>query len=302
MTRAAFIAAEVVTREPPWKWTTDEWLGFGLRVAIALAVGLLVTVIGRRYVRHARRQAKEAGDEPSARKLRRQVTIVSLAATTAIVIVWFVVLVSILTWTGVSIGPLIASAGIAGVALGFGAQTLVRDTISGTFILLEGQFDVGDTVDLATEGGPVSGTIEGLTLRITSVRQFDGTLSIVPNGSIQITSNKTRGWGRAIVDVRVAVGEDPERVRTVLEDLFEELVQQEPFVSGLRADPQILGVTQTTDAAQVIPVVAETQPNQRYKLERLLRERINARIVEKGLRVPPTGAVAAPMRPTDEEP
>ncbi len=134
------------------------------------------------------------------------------------------------------------------------------------------------------------------------MRQFDGTLSIVPNGSIQITSNKTRGWGRAIVDVRVAVGEDPERVRTVLEDLFEELVQQEPFVSGLRADPQILGVTQTTDAAQVIRVVAETQPNQRYKLERLLRERINARIVEKGLRVPPTGAVAAPMRPTDEEP
>src|SRR4029077_12131814 len=103
-------------------------------------------------------------------KLRRQVTVASLAATTAIVIVWFVVLCSILTWMGVSIGALIASAGIAGVALGFGAQTLVRDTISGIFILLEGQFDVGDTVDLATEGGPVSGTIEGLTLRITSVR------------------------------------------------------------------------------------------------------------------------------------
>ncbi len=103
---------------PPWKWTTDEWLGFGLRIAIALVIGLLVTVIARRYVRHARRQAKEAGDEPSARKLRRQVTVASLAATTAIVIVWFVVLCSILTWMGVSIGALIASAGIAGVALG----------------------------------------------------------------------------------------------------------------------------------------------------------------------------------------
>ena len=292
----------ILAAVPPWKWTTDEWLAFGLRTAIALVIGLLVTVIARRYVRHARRQAKEAGDEPSARKLRRQVTVASLAATTAIVIVWFVVLCSILTWMGVSIGALIASAGIAGIALGFGAQTLVRDTISGIFILLEGQFDVGDTVDLATEGGPVSGTIEGLTLRITSVRQFDGTLSIVPNGSIQITSNKTRGWGRAIVDVRVAVGEDPERVRTVLEDLFTELVQQEPFLSGLRADPQILGVIQTTDAAQVIRAVAETQPNQRYALERLLRERINTRIAEQGIRVPPTGTIPAPMRPTDEEP
>src|SRR4029077_11818674 len=126
-----------------------------------------------------------SGDDIEGRRARRAVTVVSLGATTLTVIVWFTVLITMLAWLGGSIGPLLASAGIAGVALGFGAQTLVRDTISGLFIFMEGQFDVGDAVDLQSEGGPVSGTVEGLTLRVTSVRQFDGTLSIVPNGSIQ---------------------------------------------------------------------------------------------------------------------
>ena len=281
-------------------WTGDEWLGFALKTSILLAIALAVSVIGRRYLRRARRRANAAGDEPAGRKLRRTATVVSLIVTTVAVIVWFTAVLSILSWLGVSIGPLLASAGIAGVALGFGAQTLVRDTISGLFILLEGQFDVGDTVDLETEGGRVSGTVEGLTLRITSVRQFDGTLSVVPNGAIWVTSNKTRGWGRAIVDLRVALGEDPEKVRARLEELFAELAEEEPFASGLRTEPQVLGVTQTTDTAQVIRVVAETQPAQRYQIERRLRERISAAVTRSGIRVPPV-PMGAP-RPVDEEP
>ncbi len=275
-------------------WTGRDWLAFGLRDAIAIAVALAVSVIGRRYARRTRRRANASGDDVEGRKLRRTATVVSLVVATVAVIVWFTVLLSILAWLGVSIGPLLASAGIAGVALGFGAQTLVRDTISGLFILLEGQFDVGDAVDLETEGGRVSGTVEGLTLRVTSVRQFDGTLSVVPNGAIQVTSNKTRGWGRAIVDVRVAIGEDPERVREALQSLFDELVEREPFASGLRKEPQVLGVTQTTDAAQVIRVVAETRPNQRYDIERRLRERISATISERGIKVPAVPVAPAP--------
>jgi moderate conductance mechanosensitive channel len=277
-----------VTGEPDGRFRTGEWWAwFGIRFGIAVAVGLLVSLIARRSSRLARRKAKGAGDGADGRALRRRSTVVSLVAATAVVIVWFIILLYTLLWLGLDVGPLIASAGILGVALGFGAQTLVRDTISGLFILLEGQFDVGDAVDLQTEAGLVTGTIEGLTLRITSVRQFDGTLSIVPNGSIQVTSNKTRGWGRAIVDVRVAIGEDPERLRTVLMELFDRLVHQEPFATGLRKEPQILGVTQTTDTAQVIRVVAETQPSQRFEIERLLRERILAAITEQGIRVPP---------------
>ena len=169
------------------------------------------------------------------------------------------------------------------MALGFGAQTLVKDTLAGLFIALEGQFDVGDVIDLQTEGGPVSGTVEGLTLRITSVRQYDGTLSIVPNGEIQVTSNKTRGWGRAIVDVRVALSEDPDRVRDVLEGLLHELAEEEPLQSWLREAPTVLGIVQLTDIAQVVRLVAQTTPGNRLDAERFLRERVTARITEQGI-------------------
>jgi small-conductance mechanosensitive channel len=274
------------------RWSGDWWLALGLRVGIALVIALLVTVVGRRYVHRARRRAAGSGDDVEGRRRRRTVTVVSLVAATLTVVVWFTILLSILSWLGVSIGPLLASAGIAGVALGFGAQTLVRDTISGLFIFLEGQFDVGDLVDLQTVGGAVSGTVEALTLRVTSIRQFDGTLSIVPNGSINITSNKTRGWGRAIVDIRVGLAEDADHVREVLQELFDRLVQEEPFEHALRKEPQVLGVTGTTDIAQVIRVVAETQPSDRAVVERLLRERITSTIAEKGIRVPPLPATS----------
>ena len=238
-------------------------------------------------MRRYRRRAKETGDDVEGRRRRRLTTVVGLAGGIVVVLAWLMVGLTILRGFNVSLGPLVVSAGIAGVALGFGAQTLVRDTISGLFIVLERQYDIGDVVDLESDGGLVSGTVEGLSLRITSVRQFDGTLSIVPNGAVHVVRNKTRGWGRAIVDVRVAVAEDAGRVRVVLEELLEQLSSEEPFETALRKNPEVLGVVQVTDAAQVIRVAAETEPSRRWEIERELRERITARIAERGIRVPP---------------
>lgn len=280
----------IVLADSSVRFSKDWWFLFALKTVIALLVAVLITLVGRRYTRHVRKVAKSAGDDSEGRKLRRTGTVVGLITATVSVVMWFVIVVVILSWMDVKFGPLLASAGIVGVALGFGAQTLVKDTLAGLFIALEGQFDVGDVVDLSTDGGLVSGSVEDLTLRITSVRQFDGTLSIVPNGSIHITSNKTRGWGRAIVDIRVALGEDPDRIRKLLEELFAELATQPPFDEGLRKEPQILGVTQTTDTALVIRVAAETQPTRRYEVERALREQISSRIAAKGIRVPPVVA------------
>ena len=257
----------------------------------------MVSLVVGRYVRRYRRRAKETGDDTEGRRRRRLTTVVSLAGGIVVVIAWLMVGLTILRGFNVSLGPLVLSAGIAGVALGIGAQTLVRDMISGLFIVLERQYDIGDVVDLETDGGLVSGTVEALSLRITSVRQFDGTLSIVPNGAVHVVRNKTRGWGRAIVDVRVAVTEDAGRVRVVLEELLEELSSEEPFESGLRKNPEVLGVVQVTDAAQVIRVVAETEPSRRWAIERELRERITARIAERGIHVPPV-----PMQSRGSEP
>ena len=279
------------------KFSAEWWrdVAFGTGVAVAMAV--VVTVATKLWSRRAGRKAAEAEKDPAtARPARRRATVIGLIAGTVQIVAWVTVLLVLMSEMGVPLGPLFASAGVLGVALGFGAQTVVKDTLAGLFIALEGQFDVGDVLDLQTEGGPVTGTVEGLTLRVTIVRQYDGTLSTVPNGSIQVTSNKTRGWGRAIVDVRVALTEDPERVRTVLDALFAQMAGEEPLKDWLRDPPKVLGVTQLTDTAQVIRAVADTLPNHRLEAERTLRARVTTCITENGIAVPPIAG--APPTPT----
>ena len=278
------------------RYSSEWWRDLGIKLGLSLVVALVVTALLRAWVRRTEQRAKDFADDSMEGPRRRRIaTIAGLVSATLQVIVWIMIGFYVLAAFGVPLGPLFASAGIAGVALGFGAQTLVKDTLAGLFIALEGQFDVGDVIELQSEGGPVNGTIEGLTLRITSVRQYDGTLSIVPNGSILVTSNKTRGWGRAIVDVRVALDEDPDRVRQVLDELLRELADDEPLRSWLREAPSVLGVVQLTDIAQVERVVAQTTPGNRLEAERFMRERITARITEQGIKVPPVvGAMGSP--------
>jgi moderate conductance mechanosensitive channel len=271
------------------EWFRDVAIGTGIALALALAI----TIASRMWAHRAQAKANAAEEgHGTGRVLRRRATVIGLIAGTLQIVSWTTLLLVVMAELGVPLGPLFASAGIAGVALGFGAQTVVKDTLAGLFIAMEGQFDVGDVLDLQTEGGLVTGAVEGLTLRVTTVRQFDGTLSTIPNGSIQITSNKTRGWGRAIIDVRVALTEDPERVRQVLEALFDSMKEQEPLKGWLREPPTVLGVTQLTDTAQVIRAVAETLPNHRLEVERMLRARVAAAITESGIRVPPVAGVA----------
>ena len=196
------------------------------RSALILIVAVVVNVLARRYVHRLEHRADELADGTEREKLRqarRRATVAKLLLSTFQLVVWTVVVLVILTSIGVNLGPLLATAGIAGVALGFGAQTIVRDTLSGFFILAENQYDVGDSVELQTSANPVAGTVEALTLRITTIRAFDGTLNIVPNGNILVTSNKTRGWGRAIVDLRLPYDQDVDKVRDILTELFDEL-------------------------------------------------------------------------------
>jgi len=274
---------------------SDDWFAaYGWELAVTLVIAVAFTFVSRRWVRRYRRRAKAGGDDAEGRRRRRVATVVGLFSGVIVVIIWLVFLLTLLKDLGVDITPLIASAGIAGIALGFGAQALVRDTISGLFIFLEGQFDVGDIVDLTTSADTVSGTVEALNIRTTSVRQYDGSLSTVPNGLIEVSNNRTRGWGRAVVDVRVALDEEPDRVREALEELFDEIREQPPLGEWLRQPPQVLGVTQLTDTAQVIRVAAETMPSHRVDTERLLRAKILARLGERGVRTPPVVAGMPP--------
>jgi small conductance mechanosensitive channel len=176
------------------------------------------------------------------------------------------------------------------VALGFGAQSIVKDTLTGFFILLENQFGVADTVEIRTPANPILGRVEWLTLRATALRAYDGTLHIVPNGNIVLVSNKSRGWARAIVDTHIAYGQDPEEVRGVLDELFDEFRDELRKDAEMKAwvmdGPSVLGVETTNDRDVVIRVVAETRPARKIEVERLLRARITQRLAERGIRAP----------------
>jgi small conductance mechanosensitive channel len=277
------------------RFSTEWWLTVGVSLGLILLVAVVVNVLARRYVRRLENRAAELAEGTEREKLRqarRRATVSKLLLSTFQIVVWSVVVMIILTSLGVNLGPLLATAGIAGVALGFGAQTIVRDTLSGFFILAENQFDVGDTVELQTSADPVAGTVEALTLRITMVRAFDGTLNIVPNGNILVTSNKTRGWGRAIVDLRLPYDQDVDQVREILNELFDEIRAVPPFEGALREGPDVLGIVQLTDAAEILRVVAETIPSKRWEIERVLREQMTNRLTQRGVAAPPIPAIA----------
>jgi len=263
-------------------WFDDH----GVTIIAILLVAIAVTVVTRVFVRRFRRKLE--GHDVSLTQelnLQRAATLTHALSTAVVVLIWTMAVLVILGNLNVPLGPLLASAGVAGVALGFGAQSLVRDTLSGFFILLENQFGVGDVVELQTTAGAVTGKVEGLTLRVTSLRAFDGTIHVVPNGNIQIVSNKSRGWARAIVDVRVGFTEDVDKMRGILEELFDELKKEEQLKEWLYEGPSVLGV-ERADYGLVVRVVADTRPSRRFDVERQLRERIARRLADHEIVVP----------------
>ena len=275
----------------------DYWFDeHGVSVISILVAAVVVTAVVSFVIRRFRRRLEGSPSLTQELNLQRIATLTGAVSTTGIVVIWVVAILLLLGELNVPLGPFFASAGVAGVALGFGAQAIVRDTLSGFFILLENQFGVGDVLTLQTTAGPVDGKVESLTFRVTTLRAFDGALHTVPNGNIQVVSNKSRGWARAIVDVRVAYGEDVERVREVLDDLFEEVRTDATLRDWIREGPSVLGIETLSDYAQVVRVVADTRPSKRFDVERALRERMARKLAAEGIQVPvpPTITPGAP--------
>jgi moderate conductance mechanosensitive channel len=185
---------------------------------------------------------------------------------------------------GLPIGPLIASAGIVGVALGFGAQSLVKDFLSGIFLILEDQYGVGDLVD--TGMGTV-GTIEAVGLRVTRLRDGSGVVWYVRNGEILQVGNHSQGWSTAIVDVLVAYTEDIPRVQQLIGETAEAMAEEDGWKEKILEPPTVAGVESVTGTAVTIRVVVKCSPNEHLGVQRELRERIKAAFDREGVRVPP---------------
>lgn len=264
-----------------------EWLrAHGIPIAVIVGVSLLIFVMAKLAVRRMRRRLEGVESLTQELDIQRTATLTEVLSYLIRVVVWTVASLMVLGQLGINLGPLLAGAGIVGVALGFGAQNLVKDFLAGFFILLENQFGVGDQVTINVPGKEVAGKVEALDLRTTEVRSFDGTLNTIPNGNIIVVGNRSKGWARAIVDVGVAYDEDVDRVRGILEDLFQELRHDDGFKDAFFEGPKVLGVEQIGDKDFVLRVIAETRPSRRPGLESELRVLIKRRFDERGVRVP----------------
>jgi small conductance mechanosensitive channel len=214
--------------------------------------------------------------------LKRSETLSSVFVGAAVSLIYVLSLVMVLTELTVQIGPVLAGFGIAGIAVGFGAQYLVRDLIAGVFILAENQYRTGDVVTLAG----ISGLVESINLRRTVLRDLDGQAHVIPNGEITVASNKTKYWSRVNLDVGVAYKEDVDRVIRVLNDIGEEIAADPYYGLMLITPPQVLRLNSLDDSAVTFKMLGDCKPMKQWEIMGELRRRIKNRLDAEGIEIP----------------
>lgn len=297
------LANSLLAALPPewqnWRAEAAEWFhrnGVKLLGIILLAL-LLVQVLKsatRRLARFSERQKLPQGMR--AQQLR---TLATVIYSVGLFVIVFLTLMQVLPIFGIDMKPLLASAGIAGLAIGFGAQTLVKDVINGFFILLENQYDVGDMVRL----GPVKGTVEEMTLRRTVLRDADGSVHIVPNSEIKIVTNMTRDWTQVALHIPVAYSEPSEKVMRVLKEAAEELRNDREIAADIVAEPEVPGIERVSAGEVDYLLLVKTQPGAQYRVSRALRRKVKECFERNQIQVPgPTKVyVAGPEQRGQEE-
>ncbi len=271
-----------------------------LRIIVILVVAWILVHISRRLVnrmvRHMRGGVEklsrlpagvtfvDTGPMPEARRAQRAETIGAVVRSVVAIVIWSVALLTVLSELGVNLAPLLAGAGIAGLALGFGAQSLVRDFLTGLFMLLENQYGVGDVIDV----GLATGTVEGVSLRTTRLRDSDGVVWHVPNGEVHRVGNKSQQWSRAIVDVAIAYNADLERATEVIHQVAQDMMSDEHLGSIVLDEPSVLGVEALAPERVVLRVEARTRPQEQGRIARQLRARMKAALDAAGIAAPPS--------------
>jgi moderate conductance mechanosensitive channel len=273
--------------------------GKALSIAVIVVVALIVNRLLRRAVKRTlrglqhggiqerlgavRRATPDALLETGQMSLRAEQRIEALASVLRSVMsftVMAVAAVMILGELGVELGPLIAGAGIIGVALGFGSQSLVRDFLSGIFILVEDQFGIGDIVNL---DGTTSGVVEAVSLRTTRLRAVDGTVWHVPNGEIRRVGNMSQHWSRALLDIEVAYATDLGRAQDVIREVAHAVWDEDNHVLE---EPEVWGVEALGANGIIIRLVVKTTPSEQYRVSRTLRERLKVAFDAEGIEIP----------------
>lgn len=198
------------------------------------------------------------------------------------ILIYIIAGTMVLRELGLDIGPILAGVGVVGLAVGFGAQTLIKDMITGFFILLENQFRVGDTVQV----GDITGNVEKMTLRATFLRDLNGTLHVIPNGEIRTLANQTKDWSRAVVNVGVSYDTDLDQALQVLQDVGRDLREDAAFARLVLEDPVAIGPLEFGDSAITVRLMVKTGPGQQWRVARELRRRIKEAFDREDIEIP----------------
>lgn len=269
-----------------WLLTMSATVGFAsLRIILVLAIGYVAI----RFVRLGLRQlervmivASDKKDQESGTASKRAATLTGILRTIALSGIWAIIIIESLQLVGLDIAPILAGAGILGLAVGFGAQNLVRDLISGFFIILEDQVRLGDVAVINGTGGAV----ETITFRTISLRDFSGVVHIFPNGGITTLSNMTKDWSAFVLDMGVAYREDTDRVVEVMRAVGEELREDQELGSLIIEPIEIVGIENFADSAVTIRARIKTKPAEQWKIGREYRRRLKKAFDAQQIEIP----------------
>jgi len=261
-----------------WAGDTQEFIRTKLpHLLVVAAIAFILSRILRSITYRMTRVAEQHAVGPA--RIGQVKTLAGVIRTTGLAIIGLIAGMQILDAVGINFGPLLASAGIAGIAIGLAAQNIVKDMLNGILIIIEDQFNVGDTVRLAG----LAGTVEAMTLRKTTVRDADGTLYVIPNSQITTVANLSIGYSIATVNVSVDFSANPDEVLKLLTSIANDLRNSEEFRQLFVADPQILGVDAIKGSELIFPVVFKTVATKQYGPIREFRRRVRLALEQNHL-------------------
>ncbi|MEO6831031.1 MAG: mechanosensitive ion channel family protein [Chitinophagaceae bacterium] len=283
-----------------WNETLLPWLtSHGLRILLITVGAWILSKVLKKFIDKAVRIAIVADpDHPIGMEKQREDTIIEIFSATLVVALFACAAMMILAELGVMIGPLLAGAGIVGLAFGFGGQYLIRDIITGLFIILESQYRIGDSITV----DKVSGTVEKISLRKTTLRDMDGTVHHIPHGEIKVVSNKSKLFSRINLDLGVGYNADLSKVIAVINETGKTLASDPAFAEIITIAPAFLRVQDLADSAVIVKVTGETMPGKQWMITGEFRLRIKQAFDKAGIEIPFPQMVVHQAKRNDPEP
>jgi len=266
-----------------WEKVVPWLLSHGIKIVVIAVVAWITYIVLSRIVRRAVKISvvRDQGMTEEA-ETKRENTLIRIFNGAIRIILILIALLMILQEVGIEIGPILAGAGVVGLAVGFGAQYLIRDIITGLFIILENQYRIGDVINIGSEGG----VVEDISLRMTTLRDLNGTVHHIPHGEVTRVSNLTKSWSRVNINIGVSYNANIEKVIDVINRTGEKLAEDPQFKDSIISPPKFLRVDEFADSSVVVKILGETKPSKQWEVAGEFRKRIKAEFDREGIEIP----------------